>query len=59
MKIIYMKPELTVIKINKPCLLNASLPEGEEYDGNTTVLSKGGSMLWSDDDWTYDPEEEE
>ena len=49
MKTIYMKPELTVIKINKPCLLNASLPEGKEYNG-TTVLSKGGSMLWSDDE---------
>lgn len=57
MKTTYMKPELTVIKINKPCLLNASLPEGEEY-GGTTVLSKGGSMLWSDDDWSYDTEEE-
>ena len=50
MKIIYMKPELTVIIINKPCLLNnASIPVGEKYSG-TTVLSKGGSMLWSDDE---------
>ena len=57
MKTTYMKPELTVIKINKPCLLNASLPEGEEY-GGTTVLSKGGSMLWSDDDLTYDDYED-
>ncbi len=60
MKTIYMKPELTVIKINKPCLLNASLPEGQEYNG-TTVLSKGGSMLWSNDedfDHDYDPDEE-
>ena len=58
MKTIYMKPELKVVIINNPCLLNASLPEGKEYNG-TTVLSKGGSMLWSDDeDFDYDPDEE-
>ncbi|MBR3523003.1 MAG: hypothetical protein IKN75_10875 [Prevotella sp.] len=49
MKTIYMKPELTVIKINKPCLLNASLPEGEEYQSNQPVLSKDGGF-WSDDE---------
>ena len=59
MKTKYMKPELTVVIINNPCLLNnASIPEGKEYNG-TTVLSKGGSMLWSDDDFAYEDYEEE
>lgn len=50
MKTTYMKPELKVVIINNPYLLNnASIPEGAEYNG-TTVLSKGGSMLWSDDE---------
>ncbi len=54
MKTKYMKPELTVVIMNNPYLLNnASLPEGTGYT-NTPVLSKGGSMLWSDDE----PEDE-
>ena len=58
MKTTYIKPELKVVIINNPCLLNnASIPEGTEYKG-TTVLSKGGSMLWSDDDFTYDDYED-
>lgn len=49
MKTTYMKPELKVVIINNPYLLNnASIPEGKEYKG-TTVLSKGG-MFWSDDE---------
>lgn len=49
MKTTYMKPELKVVIINNPCLLNnASIPEGTEYKG-TTVLSKGGGF-WSDDE---------
>jgi len=53
MKTTYMKPELKVVIINNPCLLNnASIPVGEKY-GGTTVLSKGGGF-WSDDD---EPEE--
>lgn len=44
-----MKPELKVVIINNPCLLNASLPEGEEYQSNQPVLSKGG-VFWDDDE---------
>jgi hypothetical protein len=58
MKTKYMKPELTVVIMNNPYLLNnASLPEGTGYT-NTPVLSKGGSMLWSDDDFAYDDYED-
>lgn len=50
MKTIYMKPELKVVIINNPCLLNnASIPEGKEYKG-TTVLSKGGGNYWDDEE---------
>lgn len=52
MKTIYMKPELTVVNINKPCLLAGSIQEGTEYSG-TVVLGKEGGF-WSDDE----PEEE-
>lgn len=48
MKTIYIKPELTVVGINKPSLLAGSIPEGTEFSG-TTVLSKGGGF-WSDDE---------
>lgn len=45
-----MKPELTVIKINNPYLLNnASIPEGTGYQSNQPVLSKDGGF-WSDDE---------
>ena len=53
MKTIYMKPELTVVNINKPCLLAGSIPVAEEYEENQPVLSKSG-WSWSDDE----PEEE-
>ena len=47
MKTIYMKPELTVIKINKPCLLNASLPEAEvsqRYDATEFIYTHCGDL---------------
>lgn len=50
MKTTYMKPELKVVIINNPCLLNnASIPEGKEYQSNQPVLSKDGGF-WSDDE---------
>ncbi len=53
MKTIYMKPELTVVDINKPCLLAGSIPVAKEYEENQPVLGKSG-WNWSDDE----PEEE-
>lgn len=55
MKTIYMKPELTVVNINKPCLLAGSegIPVAADYSEGDVVLGKGG-WNWSDDE----PEEE-
>ena len=53
MKTLYKKPELTIVNINKPCLLASSIKEGDEYSG-TKVLGKGGGF-WSDDE----PEDED
>ena len=51
MKTIYMKPELTVVNINKPCLLAGSegIPVAtENFSEGDVVLSKGG-WNWSDE----------
>lgn len=50
MKTIYMKPELTVVNINKPCLLAGSIQEGNEYQSGQKVLSKGGGIYWDDEE---------
>lgn len=51
MKTIYVKPQLTVVGINKPCLLTGSdnIPQGESYKKDDIVLSKGG-WSWDDDE---------
>ena len=61
MKTIYVKPQLTVVGINKPCLLTGSenIQVGSEYKSGNTVLGKGGSILWSDDDFAYEDYEDE
>lgn len=56
MKTIYMKPELTVVNISKPCLLAGSevIPVAtENFSEGNVVLGKSG-WNWSDDE----PEEE-
>ena len=59
MKKTYIQPSLMVIHLNNDCLLNNAslgLKEGQatEWGG-----AKGGSMLWSDDDFAYEDYEEE
>ena len=55
MKTRYKKPELTVVGINKPCLLAGSIQVAEKnFKEGDVVLSKGGWSLWSDED---EPEE--
>lgn len=52
MKTIYMKPELTVVNINKPCLLAGSegIPVAtEDFSKGDVVLGKEGGF-WSDDE---------
>lgn len=61
MKKVYNQPTIKVVCLQPFRLMEGSLPVSpNDYDGGTqTIGAKGGSMLWSDDDWTYDPEEEE
>ena len=59
MKTIYVKPQLTVVGINKPCLLTGSenIQLGNSYRSGETVLGKGGTF-WSDDEpMDYDEDE--
>ena len=54
----YIQPSLMVIHLKNECLLNnASL--GLKEGKATEWGAKGGSMLWSDDDFAYEDYEEE
>ena len=59
MKKTYIQPSLMVMHLkNERLLNNASMPmktgQATEWGG-----AKGGSMLWSDDDFAYEDYEEE
>lgn len=59
----YIAPEIVTVKLSKEPLMQAVSGFDPTTDSKTSkdpgsALSKGG-MLWSDDDWTYDPDEEE
>lgn len=60
MKKTYQIPTVAIVRVSPSRMIAASpLPTSEKpADENGGMLSKGGSMLWSDDDWTYDPDEE-
>ena len=60
MKKIYNQPTINVV-----CLQPFRLMEGSQvpvaqtdYNPETQSMGAKGGMLWSDDDWTYDPDEE-
>ena len=61
MKKTYYKPIIEVVKIQARPLLTASetLPVDETPVSGNTSDAKGGSMLWSDDDFAYEDYEEE
>ena len=59
----YIAPEIVTVKLSKqPLMTQVSgfdpTTNSETQVSPTNALAKGG-MLWSDDDWTYDPDEEE
>jgi len=59
----YIAPEIVTVKLPKEPLMQAvsgfdPTTNSETQVSPTNALAKGG-MLWSDDDWTYDPDEEE
>ena len=57
----YIAPEIVTVKLPKEPLMQAVSgfddQTSSEQKSPTNALAKGG-MFWSDDDWTYDPDEE-
>lgn len=59
----YIAPEIVTVKLPKePLMTQVSgfdpTTNSETQVNPASALSKGGGF-WSDDDWTYDPDEEE
>lgn len=58
----YIAPEIVTVKLSKQPLMTAVSGFDDQTSDTQkspeTSLAKGG-MFWSDDDWTYDPDEEE
>ena len=60
MKKVYNQPTIDVVYIQPFRLMEGSVPVSpNDYNGGTqTIGAKGGSMLWSDDDFAYDDYED-
>ena len=59
----YLAPEIVTVKLSKQPLMQSVSGFEDQTSGQsmnpTNALSKGGSMLWSDDDFAYEDYEEE
>lgn len=59
----YIAPEIVTVKLSKEPLMQAVSGFDPTTNSETpkdpgSSLAKGGGMFWSDDDWSYDPDEE-